>query len=182
MCFEAPSSLSCPTGAGEVTGGDLSVVLLLGLVGGALSAAVAVRTIRGASPYSVPLALALLKLPMGALTAVLGLILVRGEFVPGLSQLDSQQQILAYAVVLGYAQQLATRLVDRRAQEVLDQGNVTEQESNTSAPNTGPDSQSLDRWSREVVHSGSNGGGSNGHRGGRGLAGRLRRSRTLTVA
>ena len=34
-------------------------------------------------PYGLPVALALLKLPTGALTAVLGLLLMRGQFVPG---------------------------------------------------------------------------------------------------
>jgi hypothetical protein len=98
----------------------VAVVALLGLVGGALSGTVAVRNLRGTStPYAVPVALALLKLPAGALTGIVGLLLVHGEFVPGLTALDSQGQILAYAVVLGVAQQLATRLVDRQAHEVL---------------------------------------------------------------
>jgi hypothetical protein len=65
-------------------------------------------------------ALALLKLPTGALTAVLGLVLMRGEFVPGLSALDSSAQIISWAVVLGYSQQLLTRFVDQRAQTVLE--------------------------------------------------------------
>ena len=60
-----------------------------------------------------------MKLPAGALTAIVGLVLVHGEFVPGLSELDSQGQILAYAVVLGVAQHLFTRFVDRRAETVL---------------------------------------------------------------
>jgi hypothetical protein len=60
-----------------------------------------------------------MKLPAGALTAIVGLILIHGEFVPGLSELDSQGQILAYAVLLGVAQHLFTRFVDRRAETVL---------------------------------------------------------------
>ena len=60
-----------------------------------------------------------LKLPTGALTAVLGLLLMRGQFVPGLSNLDTSAQIVAWAVVFGYAQQLFTRLVDERGQAVL---------------------------------------------------------------
>lgn len=42
-----------------------------------------------------PVVLALLKLPTGALTAPLGLLLMRGGFVPGLSALDSPAQIIA---------------------------------------------------------------------------------------
>jgi hypothetical protein len=100
---------------------DLLLVELIGLVAAAVAAAAAIRKIRGSSErYGVPLALAALKLPTGAVTAVLGLLLMRGQFVPGLSALDSSAQILAWALVFGYAQQLFTRLVDQQGQTVLD--------------------------------------------------------------
>jgi hypothetical protein len=51
---------------------------------------------------------------------MLGLLLARGNFVPGLSALDSSAQIIAWALVFGYAQQLLTRLVDNQAQSVLE--------------------------------------------------------------
>jgi hypothetical protein len=96
------------------------VVGLLGLLGGSLSAAVSIRNLRGtATPYDVPIALALLKVPAGALTALGALIAIRGEVIPGLSALDSQEQILAYALVFGYAQQLLTGLIDRQALGLL---------------------------------------------------------------
>jgi hypothetical protein len=99
---------------------DIMIVAGLGLLGGALAAAWSIRKIRGTTvPYDVPIALALLKVPCGALTAVAGILLLGGGFVPGLSELDSQRQILAYALVLGYAQQLATRFIDQRAQSLL---------------------------------------------------------------
>jgi hypothetical protein len=41
--------------------------------------------------------------------------------VLGLSDLDSQRQILAYALVFGYAQQLATQFIDERAETLLAQ-------------------------------------------------------------
>lgn len=100
--------------------GDVSLTALFGLLGGALSGAFAIRNLQGTStPYSVPVALSLLKLPSGALTAIVGILLVRGEFIPGLSQLDNQPQILAYAFVFGVAQQVATRYVDARGQQIL---------------------------------------------------------------
>ena len=99
---------------------DIGIVAGLGLVGGALAGAFAIRNIRGTSiPYDVPLALAFLKVPIGALTAVAGILLLGGGFVPGLSELDSQRQILAYALLLGYAQQVATQLIDKQAQTLL---------------------------------------------------------------
>jgi hypothetical protein len=100
--------------------GDVTLVALFGLLGGALSGAFSIRKMHDQStPYGVPVTLALLKLPAGALTAILGILLVRGAFVPGLSQLDTQPQILAYAFFFGIAQQVVTRLVDERAREVL---------------------------------------------------------------
>jgi hypothetical protein len=73
-----------------------------------------------------------LKLPTGSLTAFLGLQLMRGEFVPGLSALDSPAQILAWAIVFGYAQQLLTGLVDKQAQGVLDEVGKAEQPAATA--------------------------------------------------
>ncbi|MFF8288925.1 hypothetical protein ACF068_06765 [Streptomyces sp. NPDC016309] len=99
---------------------DYPVVAFTGIVAATVAATTSLRRIRGTStPYNVPVALALLKLPTGALTAVLGLLLMRGEFVPGLQALDSSAQIIAWAVIFGYAQQLFTKLVDNQAQTVL---------------------------------------------------------------
>jgi hypothetical protein len=41
--------------------------------------------------------------PTGALAALGAWIAIRREFIPGLSALHSQEQILAYALVFGYA-------------------------------------------------------------------------------
>jgi hypothetical protein len=46
-------------------------------------------------------------------------LLINGDFIPGFSQLDSQGQILAYAIAFGVAQHLVTRFVDQRADDVL---------------------------------------------------------------
>jgi hypothetical protein len=99
---------------------DLIVVELVGLTAAAIATAAAIRRIKGSSErYGLPVALAALKLPTGAITAFLGLLLIRGQFVPGLSALDTSAQILAWALVFGYAQQLFTRLVDQQGQTVL---------------------------------------------------------------
>lgn len=99
---------------------DIPLVALVGCIAAALAAATALRRIKGTSTeYNLPVALAILKLPTGALTALLGLLLMRGDFIPGLSALDSSAQIIAWAILFGYAQQLLTRFVDDRAQRVL---------------------------------------------------------------
>ena len=117
------TGINCPTRAAtdDPSGGDVLVVALLGLLGGALAAAMSIRNLKGTTtPYDVPVALAMLKVPLGSFTALLGLVAIRGDFVPGLSALDSQVQILAYALVFGFAQQVLTRLLDQRAQTLLD--------------------------------------------------------------
>lgn len=122
LCFTNPGSLArhCPTGNGLSSPADVGVVALLGLLGGALAAAVSIRNVRGTSaPYNVGVALALLKFPAGAFTALAALIAIGGELVPGLTALDTQPQILAYALLFGYAQQLLTGLIDKRAQSLL---------------------------------------------------------------
>jgi hypothetical protein len=99
---------------------DHLTVELVGLTGAAIVATIRIRRIRGSSEApDLPLLLALLKLPVGAITAVLGLLLVRGQFIPGLSALDTPAQILSWALVFGFAQQLFTRLVDQQGQTVL---------------------------------------------------------------
>jgi hypothetical protein len=119
------SGQTCPTGSGpdtEPSRNDILVVALLGALGGALAAAVSIRNLKGTSTaYDVPVALAMLKVPLGAFTAILALVAIQGDFVPGLSVLDSQEQILAYALVFGFAQQVFTRLLDQRAQTLLEE-------------------------------------------------------------
>lgn len=114
--------LNCPTRSRTTapSGGDVLIVALLGLLGGALAASVSIRNLKGTgTPYDVPVALAMLKGPLGAFTAIVGLVAIQGDFVPGLTVLDSQEQILAYALILGFGQQVFTRLLDQKAQTLL---------------------------------------------------------------
>jgi hypothetical protein len=99
---------------------DLFVVEFVGLAAAAIATVAAIRGVRGTSERNgLPIVMALMKLPTGALTAFLGVLLMRGQVVPGLSALDASAQILAWALVFGYAQELFTQLVDRQAQTVL---------------------------------------------------------------
>jgi hypothetical protein len=113
---------------------DVLLIELIGLIAAALAAATGVRRMHGTStPYGVPFAVAVLKLPTGALTAALGLVLMRADFVPGLSALDSPAQIIGWAVVFGYAQQLFTRFVDQRAETVLNTAGAAHSERRRGA-------------------------------------------------
>jgi hypothetical protein len=140
LCFSPQGQVVCPTNESSVPGEsfdparidattrevaspwDIALVELVGVVAAAVAAATALRGFprSATAAYDFPMLLALLKLPTGALTAVLGLLLVRAQFVPGLSALDSSAQIIAWAVVLGYSQQVFTRLVDQHAQAAVE--------------------------------------------------------------
>jgi hypothetical protein len=110
----------CPTGGDGPQRDDVLVIALLGMLGGLLSGIVSIKNMLGTSiAYDVPQALAWLKLPLGALSAVGGLLVIRGQFIPGLSNLDTSDQILAYAFALGVAQQLLVGMIDKQAQDLL---------------------------------------------------------------
>jgi hypothetical protein len=108
---------------------DIMLVEFCGFLGAAMSAALAIRNVRGSSdPYSIPVALSLLKLPSGALTALVGIILIRAGLVPGIETLKSSAEIIAWALAFGFSQQLFTGVVDRQARSVLEQAGASLQQ------------------------------------------------------
>jgi hypothetical protein len=127
ICHAGPSareggpSLTCPTGfRNSPNPYDALVVMLIGVLGATIAAVFALHKVRGnPDPYSVTVALAMLKLPTGAITAFLAPFLIAGGFVPGWSNFDSPQQFLAWSVLFGYSQELFTGIVDRQAAAVL---------------------------------------------------------------
>ncbi|GAA4727358.1 hypothetical protein GCM10025782_27440 [Pedococcus ginsenosidimutans] len=125
LCFDSTADLvSCPsrmTAGATPSWPDVLVVTGMGGLGGAFAATLSIRNLKGTStPYDVPVALAVLKVPMGALTAILGLVAIKGGFAPGLSNLDNQGQVLAYALLFGFSQQALSRLLDKRASDLLE--------------------------------------------------------------
>jgi hypothetical protein len=120
ICFQPGTGQVCATGTTPQSA-DIAVVQLVGMLGAAVAAVTALRRERGtAMPFFVPVVLGLLKLPMGALSAVLGLLLIHGQIVPGLGALDSTGQIIAWAILLGAGQQIFMRLIDQQGGHVLD--------------------------------------------------------------
>ncbi|MGK5683808.1 hypothetical protein [Actinoplanes sp. URMC 104] len=119
LCVRGADRTVCP---GDFNGRyDLLLVELTGLVGAALTAAAGLRGLRGTStPYAVPVAVALLSLPVGALLAVVGMLLLSGRLFTALLPLpDTRAQLLAWAAVFGAAQALVLRPVQARAQQVM---------------------------------------------------------------
>lgn len=128
LCFHKPpphnkEASSCPIGDSPAGGSDVLVVEFFGLCGATLAGAISLRHMRGtATPYMVPICLLLLRLPIGALAAVFGILIIKGDFVPGLSNLDSSAQILAWSLAFGIGQETVTRLIDEQGRKII--GNV----------------------------------------------------------
>ncbi|MGP3979859.1 hypothetical protein [Streptomyces sp. KR80] len=134
LCFAGGA---CPVGA-RPGGTDVLLVEAAGLGAAALAGAVSIRSIQGTStPYSVPMMLMLLRLPVGALSALLGILLIHGEFIPGLSNLNSGPQIIAWAIAFGILQESVTRMVDRQGKAVL--SNVRGSERGFEKPGGSPE-------------------------------------------
>ena len=101
---------------------DVLFVEFIGVLGASLAAAIAIRNIRGSpDPYYIPVALAVLKLPTGALTAILGIVLIRAGLIPGIATFTSSAEIIAWALIFGYSQQIFTGVIDRQARTVVEQ-------------------------------------------------------------
>jgi hypothetical protein len=94
-------------------------VFLAGALGGLLAGMASLRNLEGSSaPYLLPMVMALLKVPAGALTGLLGILWMQhgllGAFNP-----QYGGAILAYAAFFGFAQEAFTMFADRRANELL---------------------------------------------------------------
>ncbi|MFF9077202.1 hypothetical protein ACF1A9_33845 [Streptomyces sp. NPDC014872] len=119
LCFSPPAGQVCPTGR-DASRIDALLVEGFGAGAAALASSLAIRKIQGTNtPYSIPAMLILLRLPVGALSALFGIVLINGRVVPGLSNLDSTAQIAAWAVIFGIAQESVTRMVDTQGNKVL---------------------------------------------------------------
>lgn len=133
LCGAATGTTSaCPTGGAQPSGGDVFLVELLGLLAASITGATSIRKLSGTStPYAVPIAALVVKLPIGALTALGGVVFLRAGFGPTITSLN-QAQICAYALVFGASQQLFMQFVDKQAKTVLDAATTPGDKSKTS--------------------------------------------------
>ena len=111
----------CPIAQHSTPSGlDVAAVELFGVLGAVLAVAFSLRRLRGTrNPYGIGLVQGLLKIPLGALTGFTGVLIVQSGLISGIVKPASAGQVVAYAVVFGYAQQLLTSLVDKQAQTVV---------------------------------------------------------------
>ena len=111
----------------------VSGVLGLGALGAALSVALNLAGLKPAGVrFSLTVAQGLNKIVLGAITAVLGIIVLRTVTnAPGF--LATQAGLMTTAVVFGYSQQLFTRLIDRQANQLMNAASPTTPAAQLSA-------------------------------------------------
>ncbi|MET8685190.1 hypothetical protein ABZV77_13325 [Streptomyces sp. NPDC004732] len=109
----------CP-GRAEPGLREVGLVMLLGMLGATAHVVGRLQKMGGSwNPYNLPFYQELIKLPIGALTAVIGLLLVDTEWLPMIKAPDSWRSVMAYALVFGLAQIALTRTIDQRAEKIL---------------------------------------------------------------
>jgi hypothetical protein len=121
----SPPTMICPTGGSAPSAADVPLVLGMGALGAALSVALNLAGLQPAGVrFSLTVAQGLNKIVLGAITALLGIIVVRTVTnAPGF--LATQPGLLTTAVVFGYSQQLFTRLIDRQADQLTNAASPT---------------------------------------------------------
>ena len=139
LCFTptaAKAQQVCPSGEDKPKARDDAIGVGLGMMGGALGGVRSLtRSSRATvSSYTLRVARMALKMGVGALAPVAGLLFLKAGFAPGFDGLDSQAQILGYAILFGMSQQLLTRIADQHAEAVLKSAS-----SETESTDTPPD-------------------------------------------
>jgi hypothetical protein len=113
---------------------DVAVVEFLGGLGGLLSAVATLTAARNFERfYGLPLAQSILKLPAGAASALVGILLVQHGLLGSIGPL-SWDTVLAYALVFGVAQVAVTKQIDSRAGDLL--GDANAKSPISTPPNT----------------------------------------------
>jgi hypothetical protein len=112
--------LICAGGGTHPGAGEGWLVAMMGAVGASIAAVVLlVRRRPSLSPYVLAGYQALIKVLLGALLAVVGVLALGAGLAEGLVWLRGQDAILFWAVLLGYSQQVGTRLLDNYADRLL---------------------------------------------------------------
>lgn len=111
----------CPTGNQQGrSGGDIWFVFLLGAIGAAIAAVQSLLTLRqSAAPYTLSGYLALVKILLGAVFAAVGLLFLTAGVLGSALTMGNRGALLAAAVVLGYSQQIGTRVLDSYAKQIM---------------------------------------------------------------
>lgn len=112
----------CASGNKSPGPADIWLVQLIGSFGAIIAAVVVlVRRRPSLSPYILIGYQALIKVLLGAALAVVGVLALSAGVAQGLTCITSQSALLLWSALLGYSQQVGTRLLDNYADRVMDQ-------------------------------------------------------------
>jgi hypothetical protein len=96
------------------------LLLLFGSIGALVTAIPPLAKANGArNPFSLPLFQLLLKLTMGPLFAVVGLLILGDKLIPHFHAPANLRGLLVWAILFGAAQQSVTRFIDQRVTRIL---------------------------------------------------------------
>ena len=91
------------------------------------------RNLRGSTqPVGLQLAQIALKIPAGALTALVGVVLLQAALTPNTLAVEDGR-IAAFAILFGAAQEPITAFVDRTAGNLLDKGKTLGEKTTQAA-------------------------------------------------
>jgi hypothetical protein len=108
----------CATGGATPSGGDVWLIELIGALGGAVAVVILLlRTRPSVVAYTLTPYQATIKVMLGAVLAVAGVLFAGSGVLQGV--VNNRPALLVLALVFGYAQQLATRLLDNYANDVV---------------------------------------------------------------
>jgi len=110
----------CPTGGSNPSKADLAFIMAIGGIGAVLAVATNLTSLKPTGVrYSLSVAQGLVKIPFGAITAMLGIIILSTQSNIGV--LATHAGLISTAVVFGYSQQIFTKFIDKRADDLLNQ-------------------------------------------------------------
>jgi hypothetical protein len=99
---------------------DVAEIELIGAIGGLLSIAFGLGSVETPpSRYNPRPQQAALKPVAGAATGLIGVLLIQSDILIAPASTTSESLLLAYAAIFGFAQQLLTQFVDKRAGKLL---------------------------------------------------------------
>ncbi|MBM7772080.1 hypothetical protein JOD54_002284 [Actinokineospora baliensis] len=118
LCLTSGSTTTCPTGGATPTSGDVWWLQLMGMLGASIAVVVLLlRTKPSVVPYTLTPYQALVKVLLGSILSVIGVLILRAGLLTDV--VTSQAALLTFALVLGYSQQVGTRLLDTFADQVV---------------------------------------------------------------
>lgn len=120
LCGTASTHL-CPNGRSAPGAIDIWLIMGVGMLGALLSGVIALSQSKPSGVhYSLSGVQGLNKVGLGALTAVLGIIVLRTLLSSHSTVLSGQPELLTAAAAFGYSQQLFTGLMDKKASGLVD--------------------------------------------------------------